>query len=108
MKYALFILICIFYAVLSCSGLYLLKSTVEWWSMRFLFGVILYATGAFVWLLILKMYPLSFAFPIATGVLMVGTTLIGIMLLDEKISLFHMLGMVFIIFGISCLLLGVK
>jgi len=93
------------YALISCLGLYWLKSATDWWTVRFVFGGGLYALGAGIWLVILRMYPLSLAFPIASGALMIGTTLAGYVFLGEDISWLHLLGIVIISLGISILAL---
>lgn len=102
------IVIFVGYALISCIGLYWLKSASDWWTVRFILGALLYVLGAGVWIFILRMYPLSIAFPIAAGTLMIGTTLIGYVMLKESISLLHLLGLVFTLLGISILALQVK
>lgn len=91
------------YVVVSCSGLYLIKAAPSWLTPAFVFGGFLYGCGAITWLFILRIFPLSIAFPIASGALMVGTSLVGFFLLRESISWQHMLGIAFIMLGISLL-----
>lgn len=91
------------YALISCTGLYWLKSAENLWTIRFISGAIFYVVGAGIWLVILKIYPLSLAFPIASGILVIGTTLVGYFLLRENITWLHMLGLVLISSGISVL-----
>lgn len=102
------ILLFIGYAFISCIGLYLLKSAADWCSIKFLVGAILYIVGAGIWLFILRLYPLSIAFPIASGAIMIGTTATGYMLLKENITLFHFLGISLTFVGISILATQVK
>jgi multidrug transporter EmrE-like cation transporter len=92
----------------SCSGLYLLKTAQNWLAPAFFAGAALYGCGAVMWLLILRVYPISVAFPIASGALMIGTTLMGFFLLKESISATHLLGMALIIFGIGLLTLKMQ
>ena len=96
------------YALISCVGLYWLKSAANLWTLKFISGAFLYILGAAVWLVILRMYPLSIAFPIASGVLMIGTTVVGYVLLKENISWMHLMGLVLISSGISILALQGK
>jgi multidrug transporter EmrE-like cation transporter len=88
------------YAAMSCYGLYLLKISESITSRSFLIGGVLYAFGAFIWLLILRSLPLSMAFPVASGLLMLGTSLIGFSVLKESFSLQSALGIVLILSGI--------
>ena len=90
---------------MSCIGLYWLKSATDWWTLKFISGAFFYILGAAIWLVILKMYPLSIAFPIASGALMIGTTVVGYFFLKENISWLHLLGIMLISSGISILAL---
>lgn len=89
-----------FYVAASCSGLLLLKVAPEWLSAPFLAGAFLYLLGAAIWVLILRAYPLSVAFPVAAGALMVGTVLIGGLFLREDITAQQILGTGLIFAGI--------
>lgn len=108
MKFIVGIAIFVSYALMSCIGLYLLKSATNWWTFKFISGAFFYILGAAVWLVILKIYPLSIAFPIASGVLMIGTTVVGYVFLKENISWLHLLGLMLISSGISVLALQGK
>ena len=90
-----------FYVAASCSGLYYLKDAHSWWSTKFFGGFVLYGLGAVIWLLILRILPLSTAFPVAAGALMIGTTVTGAILLNETVTVPHVAGMVLIAIGIS-------
>jgi multidrug transporter EmrE-like cation transporter len=96
------------YVLVSCCGLYLLKVAASVRSASFLVGALLYAAGALLWLAMLRLYPLSIAFPIASGALMAGTTLMGLLLLKEPFSVRQALGIVAIWAGIWALGSGVK
>lgn len=87
------------YAATSCMGLYLLKTADAWISLRFALGGMLYVAGAAIWICILRVLPLSVAFPIASGMLMLGTTLTGYLLLDERLSATQGMGIVLILSG---------
>jgi len=101
LKYLYAVFIFLAYAMISCSGLYLLKAAPSWYSVKFVIGGVLYVTGAAVWLVILRLFPLSVAFPIASGMLIIGTTLTGFMFLGEKISLVQFFGVALILVGIT-------
>ena len=89
------------YVILSCFGLYLMKAAEGWKTAVFVIGIVFYGTGAAIWMIILRLMPLSFAFPIAAGILIVGTLLIGIFFLNEAVSVRHIAGSVMIIIGIA-------
>ena len=78
-----------------------MKAAEGWKTPSFLLGLSLYGAGALLWMGILRLFPLSFAFPIAAGALVVGTTLIGVVFLHETVSVWHLSGSVCIIAGIA-------
>jgi undecaprenyl phosphate-alpha-L-ara4N flippase subunit ArnE len=80
-----------------------MKAAASWLSAKFMVGLLLYGLGAIVWLIILRLYPLSVAFPVASDALMVGTTLAAFSLLKEPVSMTHILGITLIISGIVIL-----
>ena len=92
------------YVSVSCSGLYLMKAAPQWLSVQFALGFFFYALGAVLWLIILRAFPLSLAFPIAAGSLMVGTTLLGAFLLGEEVTVNHISGVALIFLGIVLML----
>jgi multidrug transporter EmrE-like cation transporter len=89
------------YVAASCAGLYLIKAATEWRSPTFFSGFFLYALGAALWMVILRLMPLSLAFPIAAGSLVLGTMLTGAFLLNETVSPIHIVGAVLILAGIT-------
>lgn len=89
------------YVGISCLGLYMIKAAPAWKSVTFGAGFVLYAAGAALWLLILRLMPLSLAFPIAAGSLVIGTMLTGIFFLRESVSAFHAAGALLIVIGIT-------
>jgi len=91
----------VIYIFTSCSGLYLIKAAEDWKTPSFAIGFILYGTGAVIWMAILRLMPLSFAFPIAAGSLMIGTMLTGAYFLSEKITTWHIAGAFMILTGIA-------
>ncbi len=52
-------------------------------------------------MVILRLMPLSLAFPIAAGSLVLGTMLTGAFLLNETVSPIHIVGAVLILAGIT-------
>ena len=90
----------IFYALVSAYGLYLIKAAENWKSVSFVIGFGLYGSGFIIWLFILRLYPLSIAFPAAAGALIVATQVAGIVFLKEPLHLGAMAGIGFIAIGI--------
>ncbi len=66
----------------------------------FLIGCFFYGTGFLMWLLILRVLPLSIAFPVAAGSLIVATQLFGVLVLKEPIAPWHIAGIAFILVGV--------
>ena len=89
------------YAAISASGLYLIKVSGFALSLRFFCGLSLYLLGFLIWLAILRIYPLSFAFPLAAGSLVVATCLFGVFFLNESIGLLGLVGIFLIVAGIT-------
>jgi multidrug transporter EmrE-like cation transporter len=90
----------VIYIITSCFGLYLIKAAEGWKTSAFVIGFVLYGSGAVIWMVILRLMPLSFAFPIAAGSLMVGTMLTGVFFLSETITAWQIAGAFMIITGI--------
>lgn len=91
----------VIYLIISCGGLYLVKVAEEWKTATFFVGFGLYGTGAVLWMVILRLLPLSFAFPVAAGALVIGTMLTGSLFLSEQISRGHIAGAFMVIGGIA-------
>ena len=89
------------YIAASCGGLYLVKAAPTWKSPEFFFGFGLYGAGAILWMVILRLLPLSLAFPVAAGSLVIGTMLTGVFFLSEQVSPGHLLGAFLVIAGIT-------
>ncbi len=75
-------------------------------SWSFFIGLIFYGAGAVIWMFILRIFPLSTAFPIAAGSLVIGTTLTGILFLKENVTGMHIAGAIMIMVGIAFLSLS--
>jgi multidrug transporter EmrE-like cation transporter len=82
-------------------GLYLVKVASGYFTPAFIGGLLLYALGAGLWIFILRHLPLSVAFPLAAGLLMIATTLTGKFFLGEPVSALMIFGMLLILAGIA-------
>lgn len=88
------------YVISSVAGLMLLKMADGLATLTFLLGLGLYGFGFFIWIVLLKLFPLSFAFPVAAGSLMIGTQIAGLIFLKESLSLPHLIGVAMILLGL--------
>ena len=95
------LLLLLLYVLLSVFGLYWLKASPAVMSVSFAGGFAAYAAGFGIWLYMLMRLPLSVIFPIAAGSLIVGTQIVGLFFLDEKISGMHWIGVVLVLVGIG-------
>jgi multidrug transporter EmrE-like cation transporter len=93
-------LITVLYAAISASGLYLIKDAPTLMSSRALIGGLLYGGGFCIWIAMLRVFPLSVAFPVAAGSLIVATHVIARFYLAESVSLPQTFGIGMIIAGI--------
>ena len=89
------------YALISAYGLYRIKAATEIVSFGFLIGCILYGSGFLIWIYILRILPLSVAFPLAAGSLLIATQLFGVLLLKEPVPIAHVAGVVLILIGVG-------
>lgn len=88
------------YVLVSSFGLFKLKSASGILSLDFLLGFTLYGLGFLIWYYVLTRLPLSVAFPIAAGSLVIGTQAVGYLFLGETIHMAHAGGIVLILGGI--------
>lgn len=88
-----------FYAVISSFGLYKIKTSGMALNMDLILGGIFYFSGFIIWLVILKLNPLSNAFPIAAGALIIATQIIGFFFLSEQVNIGKLIGIILIILG---------
>lgn len=91
------------YAVVSAYALFRLKASPNIWSSGFLIGAMCYVASFLVWLAILRSYPLSVAFPAATGAALLATQLVAYFALGEPISLRLFAGSALIAGGMALL-----
>jgi multidrug transporter EmrE-like cation transporter len=88
------------YATMSAFGLYFLKRAPNLISGDTLIGGLLYGAGFVIWIVILRLLPLSVAFPVAAGSLIIVTQLIGALLLKETWDFINALGVSLVFLGI--------
>ena len=89
------------YVLVSSFGLFKLKAANGTFGVEFLVGLTSYGFGFLVWYYVLTRMPLSVAFPVAAGGLVVATQVVGYMFLDEGIQLMHVGGIALILLGIA-------
>ncbi len=91
----------LFYTVISVAGMAMIKGADTPISLKFGAGFVLYGLGFLIWIgIILRMMPLSQAFPLAAGSLILGTQIAGWMVLGEKLSPMHLAGVAMIVVGV--------
>lgn len=89
------------YTIISVAGMVLMKSAGSPFSLKGGVGFALYLAGFAIWTgIILKIMPLSQAFPMAAGALMLGTQLAGWLLLRERIGVPQGAGVMLILVGV--------
>jgi len=91
----------IIYTLVGTFGLYKIKTAIGLHDVVLWIGAAAYGTSFLIWLLILRKYDLSVAFPIAAGSLIIGTQAAGYLFLGETLSTTHMVGVALIIAGIT-------
>jgi len=97
------------YTLLSVAGMALIKAAPALLSPRWLAGFALYVAGFIVWIgVILRLMPLSQAFPIAAGALMLGTQLAGWLVLKERLTPAHLAGAALIAVGVAVVSLAAQ
>lgn len=101
-------LIFIIYTFASAYGLYKIKLSANYTDLQFLIGFGFYFAGFLIWFYILRITPLSIAFPIAAGSLILATTLIGVLLLGESFGIYKLAGAVLIMAGITCMAISMR
>jgi multidrug transporter EmrE-like cation transporter len=100
MNVPVLIAVTILYAAISAYGLYLIKDAPTLTTSRALIGGLLYGGGFCIWIAMLRVFPLSAAFPVAAGSLIIATHLIGRVYLAEATSSLQTFGIGLIIAGI--------
>jgi drug/metabolite transporter (DMT)-like permease len=93
------------YVVISSSGLYALKLAQGTIGTAFFTGLAVYGIGFLIWYGMLARMPLSVAFPLAAGGLVIATQIVGALFLDETLRLAHIGGIGLIVAGIAVVFL---
>lgn len=91
------------YISISLLGLYQLKVAEVGFNLQYLAGMTLYVVGFFLWLVVLRWFPLSIAFPLAAGTIIVGTQIVGAFLLKEQFDVVSLVAVSFILIGLTML-----
>ena len=89
------------YTLISAFGLYKIKAADGVQDIVMWLGAAAYGTGFLLWLLILRKYALSIAFPIAAGSLIIATQAVSYLFLKETLSTTHLVGVALIVAGIT-------
>lgn len=89
------------YTLISAFGLYKIKAAEGMHDIVMWIGAAAYGAGFLIWLLILRKYDLSIAFPIAAGSLIIATQAISYVFLKETLSPVHLVGVMLIVTGIA-------
>lgn len=94
------------YVVTSTAGLVLLKRSASLLTPMALAGLTLYLIGFGLWLLLLGRLPLSTAFPLTCGALILATQVAGVLWLNERVGGWHLAGAGLIVVGLVVLFLA--
>jgi multidrug transporter EmrE-like cation transporter len=94
------------YVLAATFGLSRMKAAPAALSAEFVLGAACYALSFVLWIVILTRMPLSIAFPLVTGLVIVATQVSAALWLHEPVSLWKTTGVVLIIAGVG--LLSVK
>ena len=97
--------LCAMYFILGSFGLLKIKQAETVLSFVFFSGMMLYGMSFFVWLIIARRLPISIAFPICSGGLLVMSQIIGYFLLGELFSTYKCIAVLMI--AIAIILLAV-
>jgi multidrug transporter EmrE-like cation transporter len=89
------------YTLISAFGLYKIKAADGVYDIVMWLGAAAYGAGFLLWLVILRKYALSIAFPIAAGSLIIATQAVSYLFLKETLSTAHLAGVALIIAGIT-------
>lgn len=94
-------LVIVIYVLVSIAGLTLLKIAPSTFTPRFIIGAALYGAGFLIWIyLVLRVLPLSIAFPVAASALIIGSQISGWFVLKEPVSVRATIGVVLILAGL--------
>lgn len=94
------------YVAVSSTGMYKIKVSESLISIDFLIGFFFYGIGFLLWIYILKLNPISIAFPITASSLIITLQFIGFYMLNEPVKPVKIIGIIFIMIGIICVYKG--
>lgn len=100
-KYLVDIAVFIVYVLSSGFGLGKMKQAPSILSNDFVIGFFFYGAGFILWLVLLRRLPLSVAFPLAAGGLIVFVQFVGMVYLGESMSVMKLIGVSAIVIGIA-------
>lgn len=98
-------LLCLYVAV-NAAATYLIKTSASLRTAGFIAGLFLQAAGFLMLLWLVKLFPLSVLIPVATGLLIAANSVLGHMILKERISRANILGYTLVIGGVCMVYLN--
>lgn len=94
------VLLLLAYLVVNTLATYVIKTSPRLKSKKFAGGLSLQIAGFLMLLGLIKLFPLSILIPIVTGLLIASNSLLGHVLLKEKVSKSNILGYFFVSVGV--------
>lgn len=102
------VLLVVVQVFLSIGGMYKIKTASGILETDFMLGFGCYAASFIVWVFLLRIYPVSIVFPLAIGVNLVATQILGIYILGEKYGWVQLLAVGLIVLGVILLSVAEK
>lgn len=94
--------------LLSVGGMYKIKTAAELVGADFMVGFGCYAASFVIWVILLRIYPVSIVFPLAIGVNLLATQVLGIYILGEKYGYIQFAAVGLIVLGVVLLSISGK
>lgn len=69
-------------------------------NLKFFLGLVLYAGSFLMYTVVLAKFDLSFVQPVAAGICMVLAVIFGVFFLQEKLTVYNIIGIIMIIAGV--------
>lgn len=73
------------------------------WAVRIAPALFLYGLVFFLYTVLLRYYNISILYPVYTALSILGVSLIGVLYFGEDFSLYKIIGMIFLLIGITLL-----
>ena len=102
------ILLVVVQVLLSVGGMYKIKTAAGLIEMDFMVGFTCYAASFVIWVVLLRLYPVSIVFPLAVAVNLVATQILGIYILGEKYGYVQLAAVGLIVSGVVLLSIASK